>query len=67
MRELRIRLREAFAEHGILLPGERWAHEAGHDVGLVVKDRTKPAAAAVAVDQDERPEHPTRGDPAEAG
>jgi small-conductance mechanosensitive channel len=65
MRELRIQLREAFAEHGILLPGERWAHEVGHDLGLVVKDPAKPSVAAAA--QDDRPEHPTRGDPAEAG
>lgn len=68
MRELRIRLKAAFAEAGILLPGDRWAHEAGHDVGLVERDKaaagrrgTGGAAASPP------PEHPTRGDPAEAG
>jgi len=62
MRELRIRLHAAFLDAGIVLPGERWTHEAGHDVGLVSSAHVTRKGP-----QDERPEHPKRGDPAEAG
>jgi small conductance mechanosensitive channel len=75
MRELRIRLHAAFVEAGLLTPGERWAHEAGHDVGVAstsasktaTKRKTAKPALAGEAPHDDRPEHPKRGDPGEAG
>lgn len=83
MRELRIRLHGAFAESGIRPPGggrpELWVHvddaavadeakaaeEAAKQAELAAKEAT--AAEAGTSSKAAPPEHPTRGDPSEAG